>query len=187
MLRTWKQFPDCRTALKEVYLVETSQAMRTLQRETLERQKIGLPTGGATNGIEGVQWFDSLEDISRNSKIDSDVFTVLVAHEFFDALPIYLIEACSSTHIFDTCIDQNTHRNAAANGMKYELPQSQIRRIEYSRIVTRFLRSASHGLQSELLTPASSESSRLDTRSFLRDSALKYLLLASKQHAKFPS
>lgn len=34
-----------------------------------------------------LEWYDSVENIPRNE----DVFTILVAHEFFDALPFHLI------------------------------------------------------------------------------------------------
>lgn len=62
--------------------------MRTLQKETLERLNFGLPVGKAG----GIQWRDSLEDVVESSQVDEELFTVLVAHELFDALPVYLIE-----------------------------------------------------------------------------------------------
>ncbi|KAI5118137.1 hypothetical protein M0805_001736 [Coniferiporia weirii] len=89
-LRTWAQFPDCAAALHELHLVETSASMRTLQRETL--QKYGLLKNKAFGDRELVHWRDSLEDALASSKVDSDTFTMIIAHEFFDALPIHLLE-----------------------------------------------------------------------------------------------
>ncbi|KAJ6610722.1 S-adenosyl-L-methionine-dependent methyltransferase [Mycena sp. CBHHK59/15] len=69
-----------RNKLKSVHLVETSPTMRALQRKILSSpaEKYGCT----------LEWHDSIEQISPNS----EEYTMFIAHEFFDALPIHVIE-----------------------------------------------------------------------------------------------
>ena len=55
--------------------------MRTLQRTTLDTVRTPL------------SWHDALDQIPHRN----DVFTMLVAHEFFDALPVHVIEVCPTS------------------------------------------------------------------------------------------
>ncbi|KAJ7112003.1 DUF185-domain-containing protein [Mycena epipterygia] len=66
--------------LAGVHLVETSPALRALQETKLSpsAQKYGCK----------LQWHDSIDQISPSSK----EYTMVIAHEFFDALPFHLIE-----------------------------------------------------------------------------------------------
>ncbi|KAL1729039.1 S-adenosyl-L-methionine-dependent methyltransferase [Schizophyllum commune] len=57
-----------------VHLVETSQPMRNLQKFKLSAFK------------HDVQWYDSIDDVPQD--VDGKTFTMVLAHEFFDALPI---------------------------------------------------------------------------------------------------
>ncbi|KAL1664203.1 S-adenosyl-L-methionine-dependent methyltransferase [Schizophyllum commune] len=57
-----------------VHLVETSQPMRKLQKSKLSAFK------------HDVHWYDSIDDIPQD--VDGKTFTMVLAHEFFDALPI---------------------------------------------------------------------------------------------------
>ncbi|WP_096786635.1 class I SAM-dependent methyltransferase [Rhodobacter sp. CZR27] len=66
ILRATRGVPGFHEAA-QVVLVETSAALRSVQRRTL--------------GTRPVEWLDSAEDLP-------DRFTLLVANEFFDALPI---------------------------------------------------------------------------------------------------
>lgn len=52
--------------------------MRALQRTTLHSARVPL------------SWHDALDQIPHRN----DRFTMLVAHEFFDALPVHVIEVC---------------------------------------------------------------------------------------------
>ncbi|EJD06897.1 DUF185-domain-containing protein [Fomitiporia mediterranea MF3/22] len=97
-LRTWAQFPAARAALKNggtLHLVETSDAMRRLQGETLKRSGV-LGQFENSNGNENggfVRWHGALEDVRASQPgVDKDTFTVVVAHEFFDALPVHILE-----------------------------------------------------------------------------------------------
>lgn len=71
MLRTIKAFPAFFSAIKTVDLVEASPTLRTLQKQRLERYGLNL------------NWFEMTRQLPKDN-----VPTYLVAHEFFDALPI---------------------------------------------------------------------------------------------------
>ena len=60
--------------------MESSPALRAVQEKKLEAW-VGK------NGLE-LHWHDSIEDIPTAD----GMYTMLVAHEFFDALPFHLIE-----------------------------------------------------------------------------------------------
>lgn len=68
--------------LRHLHLVESSRAMRSVQQQKLQSniQKLGCQ----------VSWHDTLEELQPSP----NMFTMLVAHEFFDALPINVIQVC---------------------------------------------------------------------------------------------
>ncbi|KAF8212501.1 S-adenosyl-L-methionine-dependent methyltransferase [Mycena galopus ATCC 62051] len=78
ILRVASQFGGDR--LKSVHLVETSPTLRALQETRLSpsAEKYGCT----------LQWHDSIDDIPS----EEEAYTMLVAHEFFDALPFHVIE-----------------------------------------------------------------------------------------------
>ena len=59
-----------------VHLVETSLAMRALQQAKLERSNIEI------------HWHNSIDEVT----FSPSEYTMLVAHEFFDALPIHILQ-----------------------------------------------------------------------------------------------
>lgn len=83
ILRTLSQFAAARSAINEVHLIETSEAMKAIQKEALE------PANKQRTWT--THWNDSLEDLP----VDNEKFTIVVAHEFFDALPFHLIQKCA--------------------------------------------------------------------------------------------
>lgn len=62
-----------------IHLVETSASMRANQKDILTFNE---------NPHVNVNWHDSLNEISP-SPLE---YTMLVAHEFFDALPIHMLQ-----------------------------------------------------------------------------------------------
>ncbi|KAH8987098.1 DUF185-domain-containing protein [Lactarius hatsudake] len=80
ILRTLSQMPKYCAFIKHVHLVESSQSLRAVQQKKLE------PWDGK-NGLK-IHWHDSIDDVPAANGI----YTMLVAHEFFDALPFHLIE-----------------------------------------------------------------------------------------------
>lgn len=99
-----RQFPPVRDSLDSVHLVETSPAMRALQRTTLETPHARLA------------WHDALDEIPY----DDDRFTMLVAHEFFDALPVHVIEVRPSP-CAKTDHQRIRHRKRRRDGTKCSL------------------------------------------------------------------
>ncbi|PRT53483.1 NADH dehydrogenase [ubiquinone] complex I, assembly factor 7 [Wickerhamiella sorbophila] len=71
LLRTVKSFPDFFNAIQTVDLVEASPTLRNLQKQRLGRYGLNL------------NWFEMTRQVPKDK-----VPTYLVAHEFFDALPI---------------------------------------------------------------------------------------------------
>lgn len=66
--------------IEDIHLVETSPAMRNLQKEKLHLV--------AKAGCQ-LHWHDSINDITP-----SNHFSLVVAHEFFDALPVHVLQVC---------------------------------------------------------------------------------------------
>ncbi|CAE6344474.1 unnamed protein product [Rhizoctonia solani] len=79
MLRTIESIGQTRGRVQAVHLVETSAKLREEQKSRL----------GARIPAELLHWYDRIEDVPNNG---SDVYTLLVAHEFFDAIPIHIIK-----------------------------------------------------------------------------------------------
>jgi SAM-dependent MidA family methyltransferase len=78
-VQTLSQFPHYSTSVQRVHLVESSPALRAVQEKKLQAW------GGKSLELH---WHDSIEDVPTTD----GVYTMLVAHEFFDALPFHLIE-----------------------------------------------------------------------------------------------
>ncbi|KAB5596096.1 NADH dehydrogenase [ubiquinone] complex I, assembly factor 7 [Ceratobasidium theobromae] len=78
MLRTFDSIKQTRGQIQAVHLVETSNKLREEQKSRLTMR---VPE-------RILCWHDRAEDISKSD----DAFTVLVAHELFDAIPIHIIE-----------------------------------------------------------------------------------------------
>ena len=88
MLHTLSQFKDCANKLETVYLVETSAAMRGMQERKLS--EVGKQKGLREDFT--VKWCDSVEEVPAQAEEMEEMFTMVTAHEFFDALPVHLLE-----------------------------------------------------------------------------------------------
>jgi SAM-dependent MidA family methyltransferase len=103
-----------RIALKSVHLIENSHAMRAIQKEKL------LPASKA--GPWDLSWHDSLHDVPQ----ETGDYTMLVAHEFFDALPIHVLEVNFRTVTVSPILNalhfmkcpENSARMARSPGMR---------------------------------------------------------------------
>ncbi|KAJ3001106.1 hypothetical protein HKX48_003056, partial [Thoreauomyces humboldtii] len=88
VLRTLAQFPSFHKTIRGVHMVDASPFLRTMQAQTVAPGVV-LEEGSATVSREdglNVHWHEVLDDVP------SDMCTMFVAHEFFDAMPIYKFE-----------------------------------------------------------------------------------------------
>lgn len=81
----FKHFARAGVKVSEVHLVETSPSMKSLQAENV---RPSAESQGYT-----VAWKDSLDDVPE----EKSKFTMVLAHEFFDALPFHLIQVSLPT------------------------------------------------------------------------------------------
>ena len=65
--------------MTSVHLVESSPHLREVQKQKLEE---------AGFGAVDTQWWGNVSEVPKSE----DEFTVVVAHEFFDAMPIHIFE-----------------------------------------------------------------------------------------------
>ena len=92
--QTLSTFPGIKDAIKRVHLVDNSEKMRAIQAEKLGKRCADL-------GIE-LTWNDQFDDVhpctsdcARHKWTEltaADEYTMFIAHEFFDAMPINLFE-----------------------------------------------------------------------------------------------
>ena len=100
VLRTTSQFKTFNTAIEEVWLVEAGEALREKQRDSLcgdgspmiEKDEDGKRWWQAKSrfGDTTVKW---VEDIVMLPQQKQGSMPFIVAHEFFDALPIHAFES----------------------------------------------------------------------------------------------
>ena len=87
---------------KTVHLVENSAGLRDVQARTLDAHS------------KSITWHDSLDSIP----LDDEAYTMLIAHEFFDALPFHLLEVCSVMLRASTWTDCRFYRKQRKGGRK---------------------------------------------------------------------
>ncbi|KAJ1831573.1 hypothetical protein LPJ63_004197 [Coemansia sp. RSA 2711] len=114
MLRAAKRFPQFSASIKGVHLVERSPELRKLQHDKLDcsweqtslvedKHDSSTPKRSVSRsrGQLEVSWYDVLEEIS----VDSNCVPLVIAHEFFDALPIYKFEKGSDNLWHEILVD----------------------------------------------------------------------------------
>lgn len=92
LLRAGRSFPQFANAIKEVYMIEASPTLRNMQRKLLcgEQSCLKHADSGyrcSTKWDNTIYWFESIKEVPREQ-----VATFIIAHEFFDALPILQFE-----------------------------------------------------------------------------------------------
>jgi SAM-dependent MidA family methyltransferase len=95
MLRTFSRFDGFFQTIKEIHLVETSPGLMAMQHDAIRDAltKAGKKIVGAdqevlqANEIR-VEWFPLVDGVP----IKADTWSMVVAHEFFDALPTHIFE-----------------------------------------------------------------------------------------------
>ncbi|CAM1502825.1 Fc.00g076010.m01.CDS01 [Cosmosporella sp. VM-42] len=99
MLRTIQRFPDMANSIDAVYMVEASRELRQTQKKLLcgpdapsSEGKVGSHSPSKYNG-RPVVWTDSIKSIP----IESNKMPFIIAHEFFDALPIHTFQSAPAS------------------------------------------------------------------------------------------
>ncbi|KAI1413748.1 DUF185-domain-containing protein [Hypoxylon sp. FL1857] len=94
MLRAMRNFKDMASSIETVYMVEASKELRTAQKNLLcgedavmTESKIGWHSTSKYSGLP-IVWTDSIKAIPQ----DPSKTPFIVAHEFFDALPIHAFQ-----------------------------------------------------------------------------------------------
>ncbi|PWN47109.1 Protoporphyrinogen oxidase [Violaceomyces palustris] len=95
MVRTFASFPRMLDTIESIQLVETSDGLMKLQLEALRStlDKAGKSLVGSDKEVLEkdeikVEWFPAVDNVP----IEPEVWTMLTAHEFFDALPTHIFE-----------------------------------------------------------------------------------------------
>ncbi|PWN92027.1 DUF185-domain-containing protein [Acaromyces ingoldii] len=95
MLRTFARFAPFYRSIKDIHLVETSPGLMELQYNAIEKalEGTGKRLVSADQEVVGedeirVEWFPLVDSVP----IRSDSWTMVAAHEFFDALPTHIFE-----------------------------------------------------------------------------------------------
>lgn len=95
MLRTFSRFEAFFQTIKEIHLVETSSGLMALQHDAIREAlaKVGKKIVGADQDTLRddeikVEWFPLIDGVP----IKADTWSMVVAHEFFDALPTHIFE-----------------------------------------------------------------------------------------------
>ncbi|KAI7336818.1 DUF185-domain-containing protein [Hortaea werneckii] len=96
VLRTIRRFPDLSKAIEGVYLVEASPRLREAQKALLcgdEKEMTETDIGWESESkmVEGmkVKWTEDIRFVPR----DGSKTPFIIAHEFFDALPIHVFQS----------------------------------------------------------------------------------------------
>ncbi|KAJ4314394.1 hypothetical protein N0V84_008914 [Fusarium piperis] len=95
MLRTIQRFPAMSNSIDAIYMVEASRELRDAQKRLLcgpdassSESKAGFHSPSKYNGKQ-IVWTDTIKSIP----IEPDKTPFIIAHEFFDALPIHSFQS----------------------------------------------------------------------------------------------
>ncbi|KAG9255196.1 S-adenosyl-L-methionine-dependent methyltransferase [Emericellopsis atlantica] len=99
MLRTIQRFPAMAASVESVYMVEASKELREAQKTLLcgpdaasSKTDAGFESKSKYDGKK-IEWSDSIKALPVNP----NKTPFILAHEFFDALPIHIFESAMST------------------------------------------------------------------------------------------
>ncbi|BGO90588.1 hypothetical protein NBRC10512_002644 [Rhodotorula toruloides] len=107
VLRTFRSLPpNSRPPITSIHLVEASEQLQRVQKQKLAE---------AGFGETETRWYGDVKEMPESE----DEFTVLIAHEFFDALPIHIFENTQNGWR-EVLIDISDPKAIAANPAKAE-------------------------------------------------------------------
>ncbi|RDA87493.1 hypothetical protein CP532_1648 [Ophiocordyceps camponoti-leonardi (nom. inval.)] len=98
MLRTIARFPEMAAAIDSVFMVEASRGLREVQKNLLcgpdspsAESKVGYHSTGKHLG-KPIVWTETIKSLP----VEPNAVPFIVAHEFFDALPIHVFQSAPS-------------------------------------------------------------------------------------------
>lgn len=129
MLRAAKRFPSFFKTIQTVHLVEKSPQLRRLQHDRLKcdqnstaltgdkNDTVGTPADSMSTSHGGikVRWYDLLEEI----ELTKECMPMVMAHEFFDALPIYKFVKGSDNRWHEILVDVATDTTTGSNSSSH--------------------------------------------------------------------
>ncbi|KAI8339226.1 S-adenosyl-L-methionine-dependent methyltransferase [Chlamydoabsidia padenii] len=103
MIRTWKQFPYFYKTINGIHLVEASPGLRKMQRAALvegssdaDVSRIATRETAGMNPMETITRQDGLKICWHDGiELVPEQWSFIMAHEFFDALPVHSFEKTS--------------------------------------------------------------------------------------------
>ncbi|KAK4619642.1 Arginine N-methyltransferase, mitochondrial [Fulvia fulva] len=99
MLRTIRNFPPLAKAIEAVYLVEASEPLRQAQHKLLcgdnpfEKSELGWQSISRHSPDLKIIWTEDVRFVPR----EANKTPFIIAHEFFDALPIHIFQVTKTT------------------------------------------------------------------------------------------
>ncbi|KAK5988777.1 Protein arginine methyltransferase NDUFAF7 [Cladobotryum mycophilum] len=116
VLRTIQRFPAMASSIEAVFMVEASRELRETQKKLLcdpdapsTESKVGYHSASKYGGCP-IVWTDTIKSIP----IESDKVPFIVAHEFFDALPIHTFQSAPATPSKSAVPSKTTESSADA-------------------------------------------------------------------------
>lgn len=107
MLRTFRNFPDLTKAIEAVYLIEASPRLREAQYKllcgdsALEETKTGWESRSRHSKDLKIVWTEDVRFVAK----DPSRTPFIIAHEFFDALPIHVFQSVPPASTPETSSD----------------------------------------------------------------------------------
>ena len=131
ILRTLRNFKTMASALETIYLVESSPSLRAKQHsvlcgdEPMDKHEIGFKSKSKHLPTTSIIWTEDLNFIPK----DNSKSPFIVAHEFFDALPIHAFQSTPTPRQSSTL---TTSSNPASStvGSQSKLQQNEWRELQ---------------------------------------------------------
>ncbi|RKF63028.1 Protein arginine methyltransferase NDUFAF7, mitochondrial [Erysiphe neolycopersici] len=127
ILRTIRNFKQMSSRIDAIYLIETSPSLRNKQKDILcgdaplENIPIGYCSISKYMQIP-ITWVDNIRFIPS----ENDKTTFIVAHEFFDALPIHAFQSVEGLGSSKNIIGKPIPEGQFLNKVPYDLPHKEM-------------------------------------------------------------
>ncbi|KAI1772409.1 DUF185-domain-containing protein [Hypoxylon cercidicola] len=156
MLRTMRNFKDMASSIDTVYMVEASKELRTAQKNLLcgedavmTESKVGWHSTSKYYNLP-IVWTDSIKAIPQ----DPAKTPFIVAHEFFDALPIHAFQVVEVAQTQQTPTTNSTSSSSSSQSSDSPAPSTTPTRQWREMVVSPTPKGTTHA---DLKTPKSEQ------------------------------